>query len=274
MIPHASETRRPPAAAVATQSFGSQTVLQQRRNASAGESEGMYGSDLDNIVYDQLPKTYKDALTVALALNFSFLWIDDIYGNAVLVIAVTSCTSVEDGFLSGARPSRNLTKFESHQNTQPRLEVHARPMLDHSWLGWSTMAEPKAEGTLSRSRCFQEEVLPARLLTFYGGEMNFQRLDTKRAAADESKTYRNLNRDSFMKSGKAVIEFTTSPLNLFYEPFDRFHEQVKDTDDVSVCSHPWRNSKSGKISLGTTEPRRLKVKYGLVVDGEKLWDYM
>ncbi|KZL69609.1 heterokaryon incompatibility protein [Colletotrichum incanum] len=30
-------------------------------------------------------------------------------------------------------------------------------MLDHSWLGWSTLAEPKTEGTLSRSWCFQEE---------------------------------------------------------------------------------------------------------------------
>ncbi|WQF78730.1 Putative heterokaryon incompatibility [Colletotrichum destructivum] len=156
-------------------------------------------SNLDNIPYDQLPQTYKDAVTVALALNFPFLWIDglciiqgdkdsvdwkeqssqmaDVYENAVLVIATASCTSVEDGVLSTARPSRDLTKFEGHHHTQPRLEVHARPMLNHSRLGWSNLAKPKAEGTLSRSWCFQEEILAARLLTFYGGEMNFQCLE-------------------------------------------------------------------------------------------------
>ncbi|TID03867.1 Alkaline phosphatase D [Colletotrichum higginsianum] len=75
------------------------------------------------------------------------------------------------------------------------------------------------------------------------------------------------------KGGKAVIEFSTSPLNQFYEPFDRFHRQIEDTD-VSVYSHPWGNSKFGKVSFDTSEPNRLKVKYDLVVDGEKVWDYM
>ncbi|KAK6206851.1 heterokaryon incompatibility protein [Colletotrichum tabaci] len=130
-------------------------------------------SNLNNIPYDQLQQTYKDAVTVALALNFPFLWIDSlciIQGDEDSVDWKEQSSQMADIY-------GNAELFERHQNTQPRLEVHTRPMLDHSWLGWSTLAEPKAEGTLSRSWCFQEEVLAARLLTFYRGEMNFQCLD-------------------------------------------------------------------------------------------------
>ncbi|KZL78654.1 alkaline phosphatase family protein (PhoD-like phosphatase) [Colletotrichum tofieldiae] len=75
------------------------------------------------------------------------------------------------------------------------------------------------------------------------------------------------------KGGKAVIEFSTSPLNQFYEPFDRFHRQIEDTD-VSVYSHPWGNSKFGKVSFDTSEPDHLKVGYDLVVDGKTVWNYL
>ncbi|KAK1984879.1 heterokaryon incompatibility protein [Colletotrichum cereale] len=158
-------------------------------------------ANLDDIPYDQLPQTYKDAVKVAAALGVPFLWIDglciiqgdtdatdwkeqssqmaEIYGNSLLVIAAADCTSVEDGFLSAAKPARSLIKLEVPRDTEAHSVVYARTMLDHSWLGWSTLAEPKAEGTLSRSWCFQEEVLASRLLTFYGGEMNFQCLENE-----------------------------------------------------------------------------------------------
>ncbi|KAK1992410.1 hypothetical protein LX36DRAFT_674555 [Colletotrichum falcatum] len=51
-----------------------------------------------------------------------------------------------------------------------------------------------------------------------------------------------------------------------------FRRQVEETD-VSVYSHPWGNSKSGKVSFDTTEPNRLRVEYDLVVDGSKVWNY-
>lgn len=71
---------------------------------------------------------------------------------------------------------------------------------------------------------------------------------------------------------KPVIEFSTSPLNQFYEPFDRFHKQVEETD-ISVYSHPWGTSKFGKVTFDTTNHNRLLLHYDLVVDGEKVWDY-
>ncbi|GJC91440.1 heterokaryon incompatibility protein [Colletotrichum higginsianum] len=107
-------------------------------------------SNLDSIPYDQLPQTYKDAVTVALALNFPFLWIDSL------------CV------IQGDEDSVDWKEQSSQM-----ADIYGNAEL----LGWSTLAEPKAEGTLSRSWCFQEEVLAARLLTFYGGEMSFQCLD-------------------------------------------------------------------------------------------------
>ncbi|EQB48873.1 PhoD-like phosphatase [Colletotrichum gloeosporioides Cg-14] len=74
------------------------------------------------------------------------------------------------------------------------------------------------------------------------------------------------------KGGKAIIEFSTSPLNQFYEPFTRYHRQIEDTD-VSVHSHPWGSSKFGVVSFDTSEDDRLVVDYDLVVQGQKTWNY-
>ncbi|KAK1723053.1 PhoD-like phosphatase-domain-containing protein [Colletotrichum acutatum] len=74
------------------------------------------------------------------------------------------------------------------------------------------------------------------------------------------------------KGGKSVIEFSTSPLNQFYEPFDRFHKQIEDTD-ISVYSHPWGNSKFGRVSFDTSEETRWTVDYELIVDGRQVWNY-
>ncbi|KAL8284362.1 hypothetical protein RB597_001602 [Gaeumannomyces tritici] len=69
-----------------------------------------------------------------------------------------------------------------------------------------------------------------------------------------------------------VIEFSTSPLNQFYEPFDRYHTQIEDTD-VSIHSHPWGNSKFGIVTFDTSTKGWLLVHYDLVVDGKKTWEY-
>ncbi|KAF5606194.1 alkaline phosphatase D [Fusarium subglutinans] len=74
------------------------------------------------------------------------------------------------------------------------------------------------------------------------------------------------------KGDKPVIEFSTSPLNQFYEPFDRFHKEIEQTD-MSIYSHPWGSSKFGKVTFDTTQADRLHVHYDLVVDGIKVWEY-
>ncbi|KAL8401074.1 hypothetical protein RB594_001195 [Gaeumannomyces avenae] len=71
---------------------------------------------------------------------------------------------------------------------------------------------------------------------------------------------------------KPVIEFSTSPLNQFYEPFDRYHKQIEATD-VSIHLHPWGNSKFDIVTFDTSTKGRLLVRYDLVVDGKKTWEY-
>ncbi|KAK1485953.1 heterokaryon incompatibility protein [Colletotrichum tamarilloi] len=176
-----------------------------RQNTAVTTTQNLHDR-LDDLPFDSLPQTYKDAVTVTAFLDIPFLWIDglciiqgdtdskdwaeqssqmaEIYGNAILVIAAAESNSVEEGFLSTPQLPRELVKFQSSEfeNLEYGSEgtvwsVFARAMPDHSWLGWSTLAEPKSRGTLSRSWCFQEEVLASRLLTFFGGEMNFQCLE-------------------------------------------------------------------------------------------------
>ncbi|KAH8884194.1 PhoD-like phosphatase [Thozetella sp. PMI_491] len=74
------------------------------------------------------------------------------------------------------------------------------------------------------------------------------------------------------KGGKEIIEFSTSPLNQFYEPFSRFHKQIEDTD-VSIYAHPWGNSKFGVVTFDTSEAGVWKTHYDLVVDGAKVWEH-
>ncbi|KAK8075966.1 PhoD-like phosphatase [Apiospora phragmitis] len=72
--------------------------------------------------------------------------------------------------------------------------------------------------------------------------------------------------------GRTLIEFSTSALNQFYEPFDRFHVPEQGGDQA-VYNHYSGNSKFASISFDTTDPKRWKVQFDLIVDGEKVWDY-
>lgn len=134
-----------------------------RRNAGVTTSENLHGR-LDDLPFDTLPQTYMDAVTVAALLEIPFLWIDglciiqgntdskdwaeqssqmaEIYGSAILVIVAADSNSVEEGFLSTPQLPRELIEFETSglETSENRIQgtalnVFARAMLDHSWLG-------------------------------------------------------------------------------------------------------------------------------------------
>lgn len=75
------------------------------------------------------------------------------------------------------------------------------------------------------------------------------------------------------KGNGNVIEFSTSPLSQFYQPFERTYSQVEDSD-VMVYSHPWGNSKFGIFEWDTRSDDRgeWRMKFELVVDGVKVWE--
>ncbi|KAK8123364.1 PhoD-like phosphatase [Apiospora kogelbergensis] len=72
--------------------------------------------------------------------------------------------------------------------------------------------------------------------------------------------------------GKTLLEFSTSALNQFHEPFDRFHVPVQGGDEA-VYNHYSGNSKFASIAFDTTDPGQWMVRFDLIVDGEKVWDY-
>ena len=72
------------------------------------------------------------------------------------------------------------------------------------------------------------------------------------------------------KDEKPVIEFSTSPLSQFFEPFERLHKEIEDTD-VSIFAHAFGNSKFGFITFDTSDPEVWEIHYDLIVDGKKIW---
>jgi alkaline phosphatase D len=61
-------------------------------------------------------------------------------------------------------------------------------------------------------------------------------------------------------------------LNQFYDPFNRYHEQIEDTD-IAVHNHYQGNSKFAAVSFDTSDPGRWLIHFELIVDGERVWTY-
>ncbi|KAH8647394.1 PhoD-like phosphatase [Xylariales sp. PMI_506] len=72
--------------------------------------------------------------------------------------------------------------------------------------------------------------------------------------------------------GTGIIEFSTSALNQFYEPFDRFHREIEKTDQ-SISNFYKGNSKFAALSFDTSDPAKWVTHFELVIDGEVVWSY-
>ncbi|KAJ7198838.1 PhoD-like phosphatase [Mycena pura] len=70
-------------------------------------------------------------------------------------------------------------------------------------------------------------------------------------------------------ASRTIIEFSTSPLSFFYQPFLR--EYV--SHDETVFSLPQGSSKFGQLTFDSSDERRWAVAFDLVVDGRKTWKY-
>ncbi|KAF8875688.1 hypothetical protein CPB85DRAFT_1345424 [Mucidula mucida] len=69
-----------------------------------------------------------------------------------------------------------------------------------------------------------------------------------------------------------VIEFSTSPLSFFYQPFVREYVEHAETD-VTIYQHPKGSSKFGVFDFDSTGTV-WTVQFALVVDGVKRWEYV
>ncbi len=146
---------------------------------------------LDDVPWDSLPQTYKDAVLVTAGLGIPFLWIDalcimqnpsnpkdweeqstvmhEIYGHAFLCIAAANARRATDGFLSQRR------SFEFPQVLKcDDLVVYGRKAFDHVPFIYDGKMEYWGNPLRDRGWCFQEHVLSRRILHFGEEEMFFE----------------------------------------------------------------------------------------------------
>ena len=132
----------------------------------------------------QIPRTFQDAIKVTRWLNFQYLWIDtlcvvqndkedwdtesskmaDIYSGAWMVIAASRAQDSDAGFLGLREGHRHLTLTSS---THASFPVHVRRNIDHN-TSWSSDIPDQLIGDrlADRAWCFQERLLPPRVLFF------------------------------------------------------------------------------------------------------------
>ncbi|KAE9366203.1 HET-domain-containing protein [Stipitochalara longipes BDJ] len=147
-------------------------------------------SRTEKIVFDTMPQTFKDAVTIARALSIPYLWIDslciiqddsrdwqiessrmaDIYSNAYLTVAAAVGSGCHDSFLNPGSPGPSCIiplTLNQRRAIQGQFSLRFRRRRGTS----DKMAEIIDSKWITRGWTFQEERLARRVLTF--GENKF-----------------------------------------------------------------------------------------------------
>ncbi|EED13191.1 conserved hypothetical protein [Talaromyces stipitatus ATCC 10500] len=140
---------------------------------------------MDEIPEAKLPQTHRDAIRIARWLDVRYLWIDALciiqdddkeskmkeigrmhltFGNAFLTVQAARAASVHDGFLS------------------PRVDTEETPEIPYPSIGTDgsrvfvrTKIYYYSDGpTFSRAWCYEESVLPRRILTYTNELIKFR----------------------------------------------------------------------------------------------------
>jgi len=137
------------------------------------------------ISWDDLPKSFQDAVAFTRKLGHRFLWIDSlcivqddpadwareagrmasIYENALLTLAAASSTNSQGGLFRASKPSRCLTRSDDGIG-QP--VVHMRRFVNPKFFDHRRSGEDDTETSplLKRAWVFQERILSRRVLFF------------------------------------------------------------------------------------------------------------
>ncbi|KAI8662094.1 HET domain-containing protein [Fusarium sp. Ph1] len=134
---------------------------------------------LNAIEWSELPKTFQDSVTITRALGIRYLWIDSlciiqhddedweqeskcmarIYQDSYLTIAAAVGQSDSDGFVKERRET-----FRPHEAARG---IYWREEVDH-------FVHNRLEPLATRAWCFQERLVPRRVLTFHRAEVTFE----------------------------------------------------------------------------------------------------
>lgn len=156
----------------------------------------------DNISFEHLSNTFKDAINITRRLGLRYIWIDSlciiqddsrdweieaanmasIYDGAYLVVAATGSESGRGGCLGTRNLGPELISCQSSQGLP--CEIYARRAIDHSIFGTTDYDMVSGVGNVppdwlwdyplhNRAWCFQERLLATRVLQFTKSEMVF-----------------------------------------------------------------------------------------------------
>jgi hypothetical protein len=141
------------------------------------------------IKFDDLPKTFQDAIRTARELGLNFLWIDslciiqndfedwrleaaamaDIYGKATITITATSALNCHAGFLPKL-DDRKFSKVVLKTNATT-WTIYMRPSHNHDLFGFGKESYDEKVPLRTRAWAFQEYLLSPRSLQFGPTEM-------------------------------------------------------------------------------------------------------
>ncbi|KAH0422188.1 heterokaryon incompatibility protein [Colletotrichum camelliae] len=150
----------------------------------------------DGIPWDAMPKTFQDAITVCQRLGVYYLWIDSlcivqddeqdwrvesaamasIYENSYFTITAATAWTDEEGFLK-ERP-------KCHLSCDVIMGISCRERIRHE-------SNNDWEPIWSRAWCFQERLVPRRLLTFRHSEVTWECRSASWCECGRNETYDN-----------------------------------------------------------------------------------
>ncbi|KAK1840160.1 heterokaryon incompatibility protein [Colletotrichum chrysophilum] len=186
-----------------------------------------------------LPRNFKDAIAVTLALGFTYIWIDSlcivqddgedwakeaasmksVYENAALVLATSSSDNVSRGILRERSPYKEGTLSFDMCGVPGSGAIIYRVIPNHA--GW----EPVVQGPIdARAWCFQERLMARRYLSFGSHEMLWECLDGSRCECGYKSIYYNVasgriqhntqsyNIETLIKEGREEMAFDSFSL--------------------------------------------------------------
>ncbi|KAI0469992.1 HET-domain-containing protein [Xylariaceae sp. FL0804] len=155
-----------------------------------------YSAFKDGIPLSDLPKTFRDAVSVARLIHCPYLWIDslciiqdskedwmreasmmkDVYGNSHITLAAVGSLNSHGGLFHKHELHEIQHVVERSSEAGQPIKVNVRPALEHTSYFESSPYGllPGATGVLlGRAWCFQEYMLAPRVLMFTNWEILF-----------------------------------------------------------------------------------------------------
>jgi hypothetical protein len=167
-----------------THCWGSEPIAAETTKKNVPNYKGM-------VPFEELPRNFKDAITVTQALGFEYIWIDSlciiqdskedwdiecsrmaaIYANSVLTIAGSAASYADHGFLHPRPQSSSSIKVDLMRETKLTGTV----LLDVSSEDWELQISQEPESPLSkRGWILQERLLSSRILYLGSRQMYFE----------------------------------------------------------------------------------------------------